>query len=107
MFNRSTIIPWFIRGGRLRSGWRVTAYLFASLLSIVIYGLGFGIVVGSFMASRGLLPVQIKALFDDFAERPFHYPDMAVGFIVLRAAIALGLVWAFRKWIDKRSFVSL
>src|SRR3972149_895482 len=99
---KARIKPWFIREGRLRSGWRIATYLLASLLSLIVLALAFALVVGLVLSLRGLTPAQIEALIEDFSQKPFHYPDVALGFEIGRALLALGVIWSFRRWIDKR-----
>jgi membrane protease YdiL (CAAX protease family) len=43
----------------------------------------------------------------DFSNKPLNYPDVALGFIMARALIALAVIWVFRKWIDRRPFLNL
>lgn len=99
--------PYIVRDGRLRSGWRVALYLLASFATLVIIQFGFTWLITSLWLSRGITPEGIALIVADFITKPFNYPDVAIGFFILRALIALGLIWVFRKWIDRRRFLDL
>ncbi len=101
------IKPYLIRKNRLRSGWRIALYLIASLVTLIVFGLAFESLITFAWFSRGISLEGIKLIIADFATKPFNYPDVALGFFVVRAVIALTLIWIFRKWIDKRPFRNL
>ena len=100
-------LPWFWRDGRLRSGWRVAAYLAVTFLALILFELIFLFAIGFAWSSRGISPRGVELLIADFATRPFNYLDVAIAFIVLRTLIALGIIWSFRKWVDRRPFLQL
>ncbi len=101
------IKPYVIRDNRLRSGWRITVYLIASFLTLIVLGLVFEAVVAYLWSSRGISDDGIRLLMTDFVTKPFNYPDVAIGFFVVRTFIALALIWVCLKWIDKRRFIDL
>lgn len=99
--------PYFIRDNRLRSGWRIALYLFASFATLLIIEYGFTWLITSLWLSRGITQEGIALIVTDFITKPFNYPDVALGFFILRTLVALGLIWFFRKWIDRRRFIDL
>lgn len=99
--------PYLMRDGRLRSGWRIVLYLLASLATLLTIEKGFTWLITSLWLSRGITQEGIALIIADFYTKPFNYPDVAIGFFILRALIALGLIWIFRKWIDQRRFLDL
>jgi len=100
--------PYFIRDNRLRSGWRVALYLLASFTAFVVFAFGFGTAAMTMWLARGVPPDGVPLLMNDFATaRPLNYPEVALAYVVLRAALALGIIWGFRKWIDRRPFFDL
>ena len=101
------LAPFFIREHRLRSGWRVAFYLLASFLAFFFFALILGTAVSFAWLSRGVPPDGIPLLFEDFSTQPFNYPDVALAFIIGRALISLGVIWVFRRWIDRRAFRKL
>ncbi len=99
--------PYIIRDSRLRSGWRIALYLLASLVTLFIIEYGFTGLITSLWLSRGITQEGIALIVADFVTKPFNYPDVAIGFFILRTLIALGLIWIFRRRIDKRRFRDL
>jgi membrane protease YdiL (CAAX protease family) len=99
--------PYFIRDNRLRSGWRIALYLFATFSAFFVFELIFESIVAYLWSSRGISAEGIQLLITDFATKPLNYPDLAFGFFIIRTAITLALIWVFRKRIDKRRFRNL
>lgn len=100
--------PWFIRDGRLRSGWRVGLYIATSFTVFFVFAQLLGAALYFIWLGRGVPPDGVLLLLDDFAtKRPFNYPDVAIGYIVLRTLMAFGIIWLFRRYLDKRPIIGL
>ncbi len=104
-------IGWFVRGGRLRSGWRVTLYLIAARLLDLASSIAIGLLVAVFiarpLAQQGLSPAEIVSRISAMFSNIFSYPALILGSEATRLVLVLALVWLFRRFIDKKSFRSL
>lgn len=87
-------IRWFVRDARLRSGWRVTLYTLAFLVSLIVFYFAFAAIVG---------PASLM----EIVERPLDFPVRFLSFYFVQTLLGLGVIWAFRKWIDRRPFLNL
>ncbi|MBI3742435.1 MAG: CPBP family intramembrane metalloprotease [Chloroflexi bacterium] len=101
----------FMRGGRLRAGWRIALYLIASLIVTIVGSLGVGLLVGltigAALANQGVPNTEISARIQTMFTHLFDFPLLALSFQGARVLLGLGLIWLFRRWIDKREFRAL
>ncbi|MBI3913985.1 MAG: CPBP family intramembrane metalloprotease [Chloroflexi bacterium] len=101
----------FVRDGRLRSGWRVALYLLASIIvmigGLLLIGILAGLTIGAGLAAEGVsqaeIAVRIQAMFTNL----FDSPVLALGVQSMRVVLGLALIWIFRRFVDKRSFRAL
>lgn len=102
---------WFVRDGRLRSGWRVTVYTIIARLGDLVGLIGLGILIaltiGGVLILQGVpladLGRRISAYFVNLSDHPW----ILFLFQVERLVLVLAFVWLFRRFVDKRSFLSL
>ncbi len=101
----------FVRDGRLRSGWRVALYLAASVLSLFLLAILIGLFVAAYsgfaMASESGAVNEINARIGEMFARPMDYPLITLGAEAVRVLVGLGMIFVLRRCIDKRSFRSL
>lgn len=100
--------PWFVRDSRLRAGWRVLLYIAVSVGVFFGFAQALGVILYYVWLGRGVPPDGVLLLLDDFAtKRPFNYPDVSIAYIILRLLMGFGIIYLFRRYIDKRPFKSL
>ncbi len=106
-----TLKQFFVRDGRLRSGWRVTLYLVASFVAMIVGSLLVGVVVGAAfafaLANQGVTPAEIGARIAAMFGNLFEHPLLALSVEGGRVLFGLALIWLFRRFIDKRPFRAL
>ncbi|HEX9076766.1 MAG TPA: type II CAAX endopeptidase family protein [Anaerolineae bacterium] len=102
---------WFVRDGRLRSGWRVTVYTIIARLGDLVGSIWLGILIGLALAAvlvlQGVPPEELGRRIAGYFLNLSDHPWILFLFQVERLAIVLALVWLFRRFVDKRSFLSL
>lgn len=102
---------WFVRDGRLRSGWRVVLYVVSARLIEIGFALAVGIAVAALLAltlsSQGISPAELTRRLRDLLANLTGITPLGLGFRVLDTALVLAIIWLFRRFIDKRSFISL
>lgn len=100
-----------IADNRLRSGWRVTLYTIAARIGDLIIGLLIGIllfvIVGMPLLQAGVPPEEVSNRLLALAQNFADYPLVGLAPQAARLLLILGLVWLFRRAVDKRSFRSL
>lgn len=91
------------RYGRLRSGWRVATYVVASRLALIAFSIAAGLALSLYLLSQSItyseLPKKLASILASL-------PVLTVAEIV-QLAITLSSVLIWRRFIDKKSFVSL
>ncbi len=102
---------WFIREGRLRSGWRVTLYLNASRFVDLTIGVAI-VMVGLFMIAlpaeqNGSIEIDLSGLIETASQSLFVNPAVLFVYEAARFALILPIVWLFRRLVDRKSFRSL
>lgn len=95
---------WFVAGGRLRAGWRVTLYMIGYVMLLLVVQTPVALLYIAYLVwVKGMTPAALL-------------PELAAGsfplwfYLVLKLAELLALVpmtYVLRRWIDRRSFVSL
>ncbi|MBI4788027.1 MAG: CPBP family intramembrane metalloprotease [Chloroflexi bacterium] len=102
---------WFVREGRLRSGWRVALYLVVArlfeLLATLALGLVLGLVIGLILSQQGATPDEIGSRVLAYFQNVYDNPPLILSFLAERLVVILGVVWLFRRFLDKRSLRSL
>ena len=102
---------WFVREGRLRSGWRVALYLVVArlldLISAIALGLVLGLVFAFILSQQGVPPAEIGSQIEAYFRNVYDHPPVILGFQVERLVLALVVVSIFRRFLDKRSIGSL
>lgn len=108
---RTGCASWFVRAGRLRSGWRVLLYVIAArlvdLISAFVIGVVLAVTVGAALARQGLPPSEIPSRIVGMLENFVQNPALALGGEGERLVAVLVLVWLFRRIVDRKSFRSL
>ncbi len=102
---------WFVRGGRLRSGWRVVLYVMCARISELTAAFLFAAAVGVMV----VLSLPLSSISqDELNRRLLDVIAMISGLtplgLALRAVdtlLVLLIVWLFRRLVDRRSFGSL
>jgi hypothetical protein len=111
MQNHSGCASWFIRDGRLRSGWRVTLYVFsarfAQVLAAIIFGLVSAAILFAARSDQLTSPEQIINHLVAELSNVATFSPLALGFRVWDALVILAIVFLFRRVMDRRSFRSL
>ncbi len=102
---------WFVRDGRLRSGWRVLLYLISArlvqLVAALVFGLAIAVILAGVWMNQGLTPEQLsRRLAAELANVGGPSP-LGFGFRVWDTLSVLAVIWLFRRLLDKRSFASL
>ncbi len=101
----------FVREGRLRSGWRVAAYVVtarvADLLAALVIGSVLAVVLAIAFVQAGVEVEQFGPRIVAMLSKPIDYPAIGLGLQSVRLIVVLAVVWFFRHWIDRRSFASL
>ena len=85
--------------GRLRSGWRVAALLAAFGLATLALAVAVGVAVGVYMALSGKTGAPRLPLAGS--------RWLALGADLVLLPVLMGLVWVFRRFLDRRSYRSL
>lgn len=102
---------WFIRDGRLRSGWRVTLYFFAARLAQVLAAIVFGLASAAILfvvrSDHLTSPEQVADLLATELSNVATFSPLAFGFRATDTLVILGIVLVFRRVMDRRSFRSL
>lgn len=105
------IASWFIKDGRLRSGWRVTLYIIAArlmdLVSVLVIGAFIAVTIARPLAQQGLSQAEIVSRIAAMFANMLDYPLLALGAEGTRLVLVLALVWVFRRFVDRKSFRSL
>lgn len=109
--NQTRDSNWFVRDGRLRSGWRVGAYLIfarlAQLSAAVMFGMLVAIVLGVLWADRFTSPEMLSEwLLAEFMNVTTFSP-LAFSFRVYDTLVVLVLIFVFRRFIDRRPMRTL
>ncbi len=98
----------FVRDGRLRSGWRVALYLAASVLSLFLLAILIGLFVAAYsgfaMASESGAVNEINARIGEMFARPRDYP-LIMAMLVIGAVLTLFgnfLADIGYRWLDPR-----
>lgn len=93
----------FVANGRLRSGWRVTLYLCAYLVIVLVTQIPLGVAYGLYLALRGADVSELQYML-----RPEQLPLWL--YLALKAAelvLLLPLTYAMARWLDRRTFADL
>jgi uncharacterized protein len=102
---------WFVRDGRLRSGWRVALYMVGARLLDVIGSILLGLIVGVVLAflftQQGVPASGLANRLMDYFRDIYAHPPVILAFEAERVVVILGLVWLFRRFLDKRPFRTL
>lgn len=102
---------WLVRGGRLRSGWRVALYTIVArlgdLVGSIALGILVGLVIGAWLVQQGVPPEELGRRIADYFLHLSDHPWILFLFQFERLVMVLALVWVFRRFVDKRSFRSL
>ncbi|MBM3130965.1 MAG: CPBP family intramembrane metalloprotease [Chloroflexi bacterium] len=111
MPNHPGCAAWFIRDGRLRSGWRVALYIISARVAQVIAAILFGLASAAilFAARPDQLATPEQVIGDLAAEllNVATFSPFAFGFRVWDTLVVLGVIFLFRRAIDRRSFRAL
>ncbi len=102
---------WFVRDGRLRSGWRVLLYAIGARLAQIIAAIAFGLVIGAIVfvawSAAGWTPEQVLGRLIEELSTVATFSPFAFGFRLWETCSLLVIVFAFRRFIDRRSFRAL
>ncbi len=93
---------WFVREGRLRSGWRIALYLIAARLLEFIGSILFGLALGFVLVSQGVPQSALRAHIAEYFLNPFHFPAVVLSLGTAHVLLILAVIWIFRWRIDKR-----
>ncbi len=104
---RPGCLGWFVRDGRLRSGWRVLLYLIATLLVQFAIAFAIGIALAVVMFTQGISPQELGQRIAPLVSGISGLSPLGLGFRFVYTLIVVGIVWLFRHFLDKRSFRSL
>jgi len=105
-------MTWFVREGRLRSGWRVLLYMvgfrFLQLLGAIAIVLVVALVIGVVPGWSGPFPQQMQPdQLNAIVTNPIRYPAIGLSIQAVLLLLTLAIIWMFRQLIDKKSFRSL
>lgn len=102
---------WFLRDGRLRSGWRVLLYvatiIFVNLAISFAIGLALALWIGASQSNAGVPADEIARRINAAFANPIDNPAPTFALLAIRVMITLATVWLFRRFIDRRSLGSL
>ncbi len=98
---------WFVRDGRLRSGWRVLLYITATLVVQFGLALSLGVVLVVITLTQGLTPQELNQRLASIISGVSGLTPVGLGFRIIYTFIVLAIVWLFRRLLDRRSFRSL
>ncbi len=102
---------WFVRQGRLRSGWRVALYLivarFIDLVGAAALAVAVGVVLAFLLTRQGVGQTDLVSRLQDFFVHVYDHPTVILAFEAERVIVIVAVVWLFRRLLDKRSFRSL
>ncbi len=98
---------WFVQTGRLRSGWRVVLYLMAMLLLQIVIGLTMSVAAVGVLLAQGAPSAEIVARISALVADLTGLTPIGFGVRFINTLGVVGLVWLFRRVVDKRSFASL
>lgn len=106
MTNDKQLMPrlkrWFVREGRLRSGWRIALYLIAARLLEFIGAILFGLALGFVLMSQGVPGSELRAHSAGYFLNPLHFPAVVLSLGTAHVLLILAVIWIFRWRIDKR-----
>ncbi len=109
--SRAGCLRWFVREGRLRSGWRVLLYLVIARLVDLVGQLALGIalvlLIGLPLAQSGVPASEIQSRLVGMFTNILDVPWLALSVEGERVVMVLLVVWVFRRLIDRRTFQSL
>ena len=101
----------FVRDGRLRAGWRVALYIVVGRLmqifGIVFFAAMLGAIIGAVLLAQGVPFEDAFMRVGATITNPFESPLIGLAFIALYAFVSVGVVWIFRRAIDKRPLQTL
>ncbi|MEW5720775.1 MAG: type II CAAX endopeptidase family protein, partial [Chloroflexota bacterium] len=102
---------WFVRDGRLRSGWRVLLYAIGARLAQIIAAIVFGLLIGAIVfvawSAAGWTPEQVLGRLIEELSTVATFSPFAFGFRLWETLFLLFIVFVFRRFIDRRSFRAL
>ena len=93
----------FMRGGRLRTGWRVLSFLMVYAILLIVISIGLGLFAAIFLLSQGSLTNQLPTQIASFLTGP----PLVIIAEFIQLALTLILVSIWRRWLDRKSFTSL
>jgi membrane protease YdiL (CAAX protease family) len=102
-FYEPTMMNLFLREGRLRSGWRVVSYVLISRLALVALAVLVGLLLAFYLISQG---TSFGGLSQRMMDILTALPGLTIAEII-QLALTVGLVYLWRRRVDKRSFGSL
>ena len=102
---------WFVRDGRLRSGWRVALYAIvarlAQIIAAIVFGLAVGVILFVAWSGAGWTPEQVLERLVEELSTVATFSPFAFGFRLWETLILLVIVFVFRRLLDRRSFRAL
>ncbi len=111
MKNLTGCSSWFVREGRLRSGWRVTLYLIVAraiqLLAALIFGVIVATILAAVRADQFTSPEQLTRWLATELSNVTTFSPLAFGYRAYDTLIVLAVIFLFRRWIDRRPLRAL
>ena len=102
---------WFVRDGRLRSGWRVALYMVLArvlqIVAAVVFGLAIGAVLSVLWSGAGWTTEQVMGRLLEELSTVATFSPFAFGFRLWETIVLLVIVFVFRRLVDRRSFRAL
>jgi len=102
---------WFVRDGRLRSGWRVVSYMILArilqIIGAIVFGLAVGVILFVAWSGAGWTPEQVLERLIGELSTVAAFSPFVFGLRLWETAILLVIVFGFRRLLDRRSFRSL
>ncbi len=109
--SRPGCVGWFVREGRLRSGWRMLLYVItarvAQLIVAFLFAAVIAVVLVLFLAPSGVSPEELNRRLLDAVTMISGLTPLGLALRAVDTLLVLAVVWLFRRFIDKRSFQSL
>lgn len=109
--NRPGCSNWFVREGRLRSGWRVALYSVLARVAQILAALLFGAIVAALLSvlwrDQFSSPEQLTRWLARELANVTTFSPLAFGYRVYDTLIVLAVIGVFRRVIDRRPLRAL